>query len=137
MKGVAVRCGPRAEDYRRDESIIAKGRTHPLAPSPNFCQVRELKFFASEIPMSKSRRAFLRSSTAALAAAAFAPELLAQQPTAPPQSATPPPGQPSAFGTAPAVGPEVSAATFAEAEKLVRVQMTEKDRAQAASNWRQ
>jgi Asp-tRNA(Asn)/Glu-tRNA(Gln) amidotransferase A subunit family amidase len=86
--------------------------------------------------MSKSRRTFLRSSTAALAAAALAPKLLAQQPTAPPQPA-PPPGQPPAFGTAPAVGPEVSAATFAEAEKLVRVEMTEKDRAQAASNWRQ
>ena len=86
--------------------------------------------------MSKSRRAFLRSSTAALAAAAFAPKLPAQEPTTPPQSVTPPPGQPSAFGTAPAVGPEVSAATFAEAEKLVRVEMTEKDRAEAASNWR-
>ena len=87
--------------------------------------------------MSNSRRAFLRSSTAALAAAAFAPKLLPQQPTTPPQSVMPPPGQPSAFGTAPAVGPEVSAATFAEAEKLVRIEMTEKDRAQAAANWRQ
>ena len=88
--------------------------------------------------MSKSRREFLRSSTAALAAAAaLAPELLAQQPAAPTQPVTPLPGQPPAFGTAPAVGPEVSAATFAEAEKLVRVEMTEKDRSQAASNWRQ
>src|ERR1700735_4777379 len=49
----------------------------------------------------------------------------------------PTPGQPPAFGTAPAVGPEVSAATFAEAEKLVRVEMTERDLAQAASKWRQ
>jgi Asp-tRNA(Asn)/Glu-tRNA(Gln) amidotransferase A subunit family amidase len=34
------------------------------------------------------------------------------------------------------MGPEVSPATFAEAEKLVQVPMTEKDRAQAAQNWR-
>jgi len=33
------------------------------------------------------------------------------------------------------VGPAVSAETFAEAEKLVRVEMTATDRAQAASNW--
>jgi len=46
------------------------------------------------------------------------------------------PGAPTAFGTAPAVGPEVTAATFAEAEKLVQVEMTAADRAQAASNWR-
>jgi Asp-tRNA(Asn)/Glu-tRNA(Gln) amidotransferase A subunit family amidase len=77
--------------------------------------------------MSKSRRDFLITSSIALLGAASAhaqnpPEL--------------PPGAPPAFGTAPAVGPEVSAATFAEAEKLVRVEMTDKDRAQAASNWR-
>jgi Asp-tRNA(Asn)/Glu-tRNA(Gln) amidotransferase A subunit family amidase len=34
------------------------------------------------------------------------------------------------------VGPEVSAETFVEAEKLVQVQMTPKDIAQAAGNWR-
>jgi Asp-tRNA(Asn)/Glu-tRNA(Gln) amidotransferase A subunit family amidase len=52
------------------------------------------------------------------------------------QSTELPPGAPSAFGTAPPVGPEVSAATFAEAEKLVQVEMTAADRAMAASNWR-
>src|SRR4029077_8165956 len=36
----------------------------------------------------------------------------------------------------PAVGPEVSPATFAEAEKLVQVEMTPAERAQAAGNWR-
>jgi len=55
--------------------------------------------------------------------------LAAQQPE-------PPPGQPPAFGTAPAVGPEVSATTFAEAEKLVQFAMTPAERAIAASNWR-
>ncbi len=39
------------------------------------------------------------------------------------------------FGTALPVGPEVSVATFAEAEKLVQVTLTPKDRAQAAGNW--
>jgi len=47
------------------------------------------------------------------------------------------PGAPPAFGTAPPVGPEVSAGTFAEAEKLVHIEMSEADRAQAAGNWRQ
>ncbi|HEX3662822.1 MAG TPA: amidase [Acidobacteriaceae bacterium] len=83
--------------------------------------------------MERSRRHFLLQSSAGLIAAAVAPSLAdldAQQ--------TPPaPGTPPAFGTAPAVGPEVSRATFAEAEKLVRVEMTEHDRAEAASNWRQ
>jgi Asp-tRNA(Asn)/Glu-tRNA(Gln) amidotransferase A subunit family amidase len=87
--------------------------------------------------MPKSRREFLRSSTAALAAAALASKSLAQSTTTPQNPTSPPPGQPPAFGTAAAVGPEVSAATFADAEKLVRVEMTEKDLAQAASNWRQ
>ncbi len=52
------------------------------------------------------------------------------------QTTAPQPGAPPAFGTAPAVGPEVSAATFAEAEKLVQVEMTATDQATAASNWR-
>ena len=48
----------------------------------------------------------------------------------------PPPGAPTAFGTSPPVGPEVSASTFAEAEKLVQVEMKPADRALAAGNWR-
>ena len=47
------------------------------------------------------------------------------------------PGAPPAFGTAPAAGPEVSLTTFAEAEKLVQAPLSDKDRAQAAGNWRQ
>lgn len=47
------------------------------------------------------------------------------------------PGAPPAFGTAPAAGPEVSVTTFAEAEKLVQAPLSDKDRAQAAGNWRQ
>jgi Asp-tRNA(Asn)/Glu-tRNA(Gln) amidotransferase A subunit family amidase len=78
--------------------------------------------------MSKSRRDFLITSSTALIAAAVAPKLESQQ--------TPPAGTPPAFGTAPASGPEVSAATFTEAEKLVRVELNDRDRAEAAQNWR-
>src|SRR5262249_15909084 len=48
----------------------------------------------------------------------------------------PTPGAPPAFGAGPAVGPEVSPATFAEAEKLVQFQLAPQDRAQAAESWR-
>jgi Asp-tRNA(Asn)/Glu-tRNA(Gln) amidotransferase A subunit family amidase len=80
--------------------------------------------------MSTSRREFLALGSASVLASA----LPAQTPDA--QTQNPTPGAPPAFGTAPAVGPEVSAATFREAEKLVQVEMTEKDLGQAASNWR-
>jgi Asp-tRNA(Asn)/Glu-tRNA(Gln) amidotransferase A subunit family amidase len=43
---------------------------------------------------------------------------------------------PPAFGTAPPVGPEVSPVTFAEAEKLMRIDLTAAERSQAAGNWR-
>src|ERR1035437_5360798 len=79
--------------------------------------------------MSASRREFLTCSSLAVLAAALDAQ-------APPQNQPSTPGAPPAFGTAPAVGPEVSAATFAEAEKLVQVEMTVADRTQAASNWR-
>ena len=44
-----------------------------------------------------------------------------------------PPGAPSAFATSPAVGPEVSAGTFGEAQKLMRVELSAEQQAQAAS----
>jgi Asp-tRNA(Asn)/Glu-tRNA(Gln) amidotransferase A subunit family amidase len=46
------------------------------------------------------------------------------------------PGAPPTFGTAPAVGPAVSSGTFAEAEKLAQVTLTDAQRAMAASSWR-
>jgi hypothetical protein len=45
-------------------------------------------------------------------------------------------GAPPAFNTAPPVGPEVSADTFAEAEKLVQVSLTPAQRAMASRSWR-
>jgi Asp-tRNA(Asn)/Glu-tRNA(Gln) amidotransferase A subunit family amidase len=86
--------------------------------------------------MSKSRREFLVASSAAVLGSAAAAN--AQTPAVPDpvNPAEPTPGAPPAFGTAPPIGPEVTPATFAEAEKLVQVPMTEKDRIQAAQNWR-
>src|SRR5271155_1982582 len=81
--------------------------------------------------MSKSRREFLTQSTLTLLGTAAATTSLAQNPATPTT-----PGAPPAFGTAPAVGPEVTPNTFAEAEKLVQFPLTEKDRTQAAGNWR-
>src|SRR5438128_5428128 len=89
-------------------------------------------------PMSKSRRDFLTQTSLGLVGAAVASNStaqiheaeVAQEPT------QLPPGAPPAFGTGPAVGPEVSPATFAEAEKLVQVNLTPADRALAAESWR-
>jgi Asp-tRNA(Asn)/Glu-tRNA(Gln) amidotransferase A subunit family amidase len=54
-----------------------------------------------------------------------------------PSSGTPAtPGAPPAFGTAPGTGPEVSPATFEEAEKLAQVTLTPAERDMAARSWR-
>jgi Asp-tRNA(Asn)/Glu-tRNA(Gln) amidotransferase A subunit family amidase len=105
--------------------------------------------------MSKSRRQFLVHTSLGLLGAAVAGHGYAQPPNNPRTAALPtddpqtidgqindpqmndlPPGAPSAFGTGPAVGPEVSPATFAEAEKLVRVELTDNERTVAANSWR-
>jgi len=80
--------------------------------------------------MSKSRRQFLTHAPLALLGAAVAAHSQTQNP------AEPPPGAPPAFGTATPVGPEVSPATFAQAEKLVEVELTADELALAAGNWR-
>ncbi len=80
----------------------------------------------------KSRRTFLAEGSLGLLGAAVLPAVAEAQ-----AGSTLPPGAPPAFGTAPPVGPEVNAGTFAEAEKLVQVEMTQADRAEAAGNWRQ
>jgi Asp-tRNA(Asn)/Glu-tRNA(Gln) amidotransferase A subunit family amidase len=80
--------------------------------------------------MTKTRREFLTNTTAALLGAAVAGGAQQQKPGEPPA------GTPPAFGTGPAVGPEVSTTTFAEAEKLVQVELTPKDREMVAATWR-
>src|ERR1041385_3492452 len=46
------------------------------------------------------------------------------------------PGAPPTFGTGAGSGPAVSPETFAEAEKLMQVTMTDSERQQAAGSWR-
>lgn len=79
--------------------------------------------------MNPTRRDFLALSSLSLAAAALPAQ-------APDQTPPATPGAPPTFGAAPAFGPEVSPATFTEAEKLVNIEMTPHDIAQAAGNWR-
>ncbi len=88
--------------------------------------------------MTASRREFLALSSMGALAAALPDALAAQagQAAQQPLNQTTP-GAPTAFGTSPAVGPKVSAETFAEAEKLLQIEMTAADRAQAAGNWRE
>ena len=83
--------------------------------------------------MSTSRREFLMSSAALLGARAGRSQGAAGRPIS---KSRLPSGSPPVFGTATGVGPEVTAATFAEAEKLLRVRMSTGECAQAASNWR-
>ncbi|HKQ88442.1 MAG TPA: amidase [Candidatus Acidoferrales bacterium] len=80
--------------------------------------------------MSNSRRQFLKRSSLAMLAVAAGCRSTPQQP------GELPPGAPPAFGTAPQVGPLVSPATFAEAEKLVQIEMSNADLKQAAQSWR-
>jgi len=80
--------------------------------------------------MPKSRREFLTYSTLAMLGTAAGCR------SKPQNSAEVPAGAPPAFGTSPPVGPEVSPATFAEAEKLVQVNFTSAERNQAAGSWR-
>ena len=78
--------------------------------------------------MSRSRRQFLMQASAGLLGAAAV--------GAAAQTTEPPPGTPPAFGTGPQVGPEVSAATFTEAEKLVQIDLSEAARQVASKSWR-
>ncbi len=83
--------------------------------------------------MKRSRRQFLTHGSLGLMGVAVAAAAQTSQEQKP---AEPPAGAPPAWGTAPQVGPEVSPATFVEAEKLVRVEMNPAERAEAVSNWR-
>jgi Asp-tRNA(Asn)/Glu-tRNA(Gln) amidotransferase A subunit family amidase len=87
--------------------------------------------------MSESRRKFLARAAAGIVGAAAAGRVSSEAQTSPPKPQTSAPGTPPAFGTAPPVGPEVAAATFAEAEKLARVELTPAERLEAAGNWRE
>jgi Asp-tRNA(Asn)/Glu-tRNA(Gln) amidotransferase A subunit family amidase len=78
--------------------------------------------------VSKSRREFLATSCAAFVGSVAT---AGEQPA--PQT---PPGSPPVVGAAAPVGPQVDAATFAAAQRLVQVELTNAEREQAAQNWR-
>jgi Asp-tRNA(Asn)/Glu-tRNA(Gln) amidotransferase A subunit family amidase len=80
--------------------------------------------------MSKSRREFLTLTSLGLLGAAVTGHSQAQT------ASGLPPGAPPAFGAGPPVGPEVSPSTFAEAQKLAQIELTEAERSEAASSWR-
>ena len=80
-----------------------------------------------------TRRKFL--ITAPLGAIAVAAGCRSEPQSEAPGSAPTTAGAPPTFGTGPVSGPPVSAGTFAEAEKLARVTMTESERQMAAATW--
>ena len=83
--------------------------------------------------MLRTRRRFLKHSALGLAGVAAARAGATSQSE---QAQTPTPGAPPTFGAAPPVGPEVTSTSFAEAEKLMQVEYTAGERAQAAGSWR-
>src|SRR5689334_4230789 len=81
-----------------------------------------------------TRRQFLIQAPIAVLVAAAA---CRNNPTSTNSSSTSaPPGAPPTFGTGAGSGPAVSPETFAEAEKLMQVTMTDAERQQAAGSWR-
>ena len=88
--------------------------------------------------MRKTRREFLTETSMGLAAglAGVGTASANTEPPAQDPGQQQPAGAPPAFGTGPAVGPEVSPGTFLEAEKLVRVNMADEEVTQAATSWR-
>jgi Asp-tRNA(Asn)/Glu-tRNA(Gln) amidotransferase A subunit family amidase len=80
-----------------------------------------------------TRRQFLLQAPIGMLAAAAACRGTEPTPTTATSST---PGAPPTFGTSAAAGPSVTAESFAAAEPLMQVQMTEAERTQAAANWR-
>ena len=84
--------------------------------------------------MNTRRQFLIRAPLGFLVTAAACRGETQAPPAAPPPAATP--GAPPTFGTGAGSGPEVTPATFAEAEKLMQVTMTPAERQQAAASWR-
>src|SRR5436190_17353312 len=83
--------------------------------------------------MNTRRQFLVTAPLAALGAAAAACRGGQPGATTPAPPATP--GAPPTFGTGPVTGPSVSAATFAEAERLAQVTMSAGERQMAAASW--
>jgi Asp-tRNA(Asn)/Glu-tRNA(Gln) amidotransferase A subunit family amidase len=84
--------------------------------------------------MNTRRQFLLRAPLGLLVAAAACSN--ETRPPADTQTTAPPAGAPPTFGTGKGSGPEVTPATFAEAEKLTQVTLTPAERQQAADSWR-
>ena len=84
-----------------------------------------------------TRRQFLISAPLTFLVAATACRNETQPPANSQTAQSPPAGAPPTFGTGKGSGPAVSPETFAEAEKLVQVELTPAERQQAADSWRE
>lgn len=84
--------------------------------------------------MNTRRKFLLRAPLGALAAASACRDRSSSTTPAPSPTTA---GAPPTFGAGQGSGPEVTPSTFAEAEKLVQISMTQPDREQAAGTWRQ
>ena len=98
-----------------------------VAPTLACCLVNTRRQFLVRAPLGLA---------GALAACRTATSASPSGPTPSPSSGAATAGAPPAFNTAPPVGPEVTPATFAEAEKLEQVTLTSAQRAMAAASWR-
>ena len=83
-----------------------------------------------------TRRRFLIQAPLGLLVASAACSEQSQAPASSPTAPLTAAGAPPTFGTGPVSGPPVTTQTFAEAEKLVQVEMTPAERQQAAESWR-
>jgi Asp-tRNA(Asn)/Glu-tRNA(Gln) amidotransferase A subunit family amidase len=83
--------------------------------------------------MNTRRQFLIRAPLGFLVAAAGC---TAEAPAPATQSPPATPGAPPTFGTGAGAGPDLTPATFAEAEKLLQVTMTPAERQQAAGAWR-
>ena len=81
--------------------------------------------------MKNSRRRFLTGASLGVVGAT-----IGAYEVAPAQSGAPP-GEPSAFATSSPVGPEVSASTFVEAQKLMQVELSSQESQDVAGSWRE
>jgi Asp-tRNA(Asn)/Glu-tRNA(Gln) amidotransferase A subunit family amidase len=81
--------------------------------------------------MTKRRQFLINAPLGLLAVAGASSSTLAAEP-----QASDTPGAPPTFGATPPVGPEVTPATFAEAEKLMQVRFSPAQRQMAAGSWR-
>jgi Asp-tRNA(Asn)/Glu-tRNA(Gln) amidotransferase A subunit family amidase len=81
--------------------------------------------------LKSSRRHFLTSASLGVVGAS-----VGAYEAAPAQNVAPP-GEPSAFATSSPAGPEVSATTFLEAEKLMQIELSSQESHDAAGSWRE